>query len=421
MAITMPDSVLVQTLKTIRRTLNRASQLRDLEARANRLEQYLATQHTITRIIAGESDLSSALPRILQAICETADWDFGEVWHVNRHDNHLYCEATWCHPASQFPEFEKSGYDITFAEGKGLPGRAWASGKATWVTNLIADKNFMRALLAEREGLHVGIAIPIRTEGEIIGALTFFSRKFRPVDRELMQVLETAGNQIGLYIERNRAEQAQQEKTRMLAALEERQRLARDLHDSVTQTLFSASVVAEMLPLLWTRDPDKVKPGLEELNQLTRDALTEMRSLLCELRAPTTTTGDLGELLKLLAEKLTNRTNIQVTLDVRLPIPPSVDTQMALYRITQEALNNIAKHAAASHVWVRLTGDAGQIALQIEDDGCGFDTNQIPVDHFGLAIMRERAEAVGAILQINSTPGSGTRLGIHTPMMAIAA
>lgn len=414
MAITLPESALVRTVRSIRQTFDRASQLRDLEARTHRLEQYLATQHKITRIIAGESELSSALPRILQAICETADWDFGEVWHVNRQDNHLYCEATWCRPSLQFPEFEKSGYSITFAQGKGLPGRAWASGKATWVTDVIADKNFMRAMIAERDGLHAGIAIPIRTEGEIIGALTFFSRKLRPVDRELMQVLDTAGNQIGLYIERKRAEEAQQEKARLLAAMEERQRLARDLHDSVTQTLFSASVVAEMLPLLWSRDPEQIKPGLEELNQLTRDALTEMRSLLCELRSPTPTTSELGELLKILADKLTHRTNIEVTLDIRLPVPPTADLQMTLYRITQEALNNIAKHAAATHVWVRLTGDAGQITLQIEDNGCGFDLAQIPVDHFGLAIMRERAEAAGAVLYINSAPGKGTQLGVRT-------
>lgn len=418
MAIALPNVPLLQTIRSV---MHRNSQFRDLEMRAARLEQYLATQHTITRIIASATDLKIALPRIIQAICETTDWDFGEVWHVNRQDDHLYCEATWCNPKLQFPDFETSHQDITFALGKGLPGRAWATGKPTWITNVIVDKSFLRREIAEVDGLHAGIAIPIRTEGEIIGALTFFSRKMRPLDRELMQVLDTAGNQIGLFIERKRAEQTEKEKDRLVAALEERQRLARDLHDSVTQTLFSASMVAEMLPLLWTRDPDQIKPGLEELNHLTRAALTEMRSLLGELRSSTETMSDLTTLLQSLADKLTSRTHIQVALDIQLPVALSNDVQMTLYRITQEALNNIAKHAGATQVWVRLSGDAHHLSLQIEDNGRGFDLAAIPTDHFGVSIMRERAEAVGAKFQIDSTPGKGTRLGVHTHLTANAA
>jgi signal transduction histidine kinase len=416
MALTMPGLSIRH-----KQIFPRINRVQELEERAARLERYLATQHAITQIIAQSSELKTSLPRILQAICETADWDFGEVWYVDRHDNHLHCEATWCNPLVQFPRFEKSSQDITFIQGVGLPGRAWASGKPAWVTNVVDDKNFMRTRVAKQDGLRSGIAIPIRAEGNIIGALTFFTSQSRPVDRELLQVLDTAGSQIGLFIERKRAEQTQWEQARVLAVLEERQRLARDLHDSVTQTLFSASVVAEMLPIMWTRDPDQIKPGLDELHQLTRDALSEMRSLLGDLRPAALTTGDLPQLLKKLGETFAQRTKAEVTLDIQLPVALSADLQMALYRITQEALNNIAKHAAATHISIRLHADETQVNLQIKDNGRGFDMINIPEGHYGVDIMRERAEAVGAIFQISSALSKGTRLNVHTRLAAYSA
>src|SRR3954469_15258575 len=113
------------------------------------MEKDLTTQHAITQIIAQSSELESALPRILKAICETTDWDFGEVWQIDRIETVLYCTATWCVPTNNFPMFEKSGQGMTFESGKGLPGRAWASGKPAWVKNVIFDSNFMRAPIAE--------------------------------------------------------------------------------------------------------------------------------------------------------------------------------------------------------------------------------------------------------------------------------
>lgn len=400
---------------------SRTNRFQVLEERAIRLERYLATQHAITQIIAQSRDLDTALPQILGAICDTTGWDFGEVWYVNHADNHLYCEATWHNPAVRFPQFGKSGLNITFMPGIGLPGRAWSSGKPAWVTDVLGDKNFMRALVAKQDGLHTGIAIPIRAEGHIIGALTFFSCQSRPVDHELLQVLDTAGSQIGLFIERKRAEQAQWEQARLLAAFEERQRLARDLHDSVTQTLFSASVVAEMLPIMWTRDPDQIKPGLDELHQLTRDALSEMRSLLDDLRPNDMAGRDLPKLLKQLGDTLTRRTNAEFTLDAQLSVPLPADIQITLYRIAQEALNNIAKHAAATQVSLLLHADESQVSLQIEDNGRGFDMMNIPDGHYGVDIMHERAATIGARFHVSSTPGMGTRLNLHVRLAAYSA
>lgn len=418
MTLTMTNEPIRQTGQ---RNANRSRRLHEVDLRIVRLEQYLETQHTITRIIAGASAVETALPGILQAICETAGWDFGEVWYVNHHDNLMHCDSTWCRTSLQLPKFENSGRAITFARGKGLPGRVWASGQPAWVPNVVVDKNFARAIVAEHDGLRAGIAIPIHAEGSMIGTLTFFSRHMRPVDWELMQVLHTAGNQIGLFIERKRAEQDEREKERLLAALQERQRLARDLHDSVTQTLFSASVVAEMLPVLWTCNPDQIESSLQELHRLTSGALGEMRSLVSEMRSPSAACSDLVALLNGMVEKLTSRTNIDVQLDVDLGVTLPDDIQMTLYRITQESLNNIVKHASATQVWVRLYVDDNTLSLCIEDNGQGFDPSAIPEDHFGIAIMRERAGAIGSTFQVESAPGKGTCISIHTCLAANVA
>jgi PAS domain S-box-containing protein len=197
-----------------------------------------------------------------------------------------------------------------------------------------------------------------------------------------------------------------------LAALEERQRLARNLHDAVNQSLFSAGLIAEVLPRLWNQDQDLVQQSLEDLRRLTRAAQAEMRALLAELLPSTLTDSDLGDLLRLLGNALSGRINIpvDVTVDGEYVLPTEV--QIAFYRVCQEALNNIAKHARASQVKINLKHEEGIIELRIHDDGQGFDSNQIFSGHYGLRMMYERSEAVGAQLTITSRPGDGTELTI---------
>ncbi len=415
MAVVMPTHL----GRIIGQTLNGYFRFRELENRTARLEQYQRMQHAITRIVAGASELDQAIPRILQAICETTDWDFGEVWHIDHRTNVLVCEASWHVPTLSFPAFEQRTREITFAVGKGLPGRVWKNGKPAWISNVVVDGNFPRAHLAERDGLHGGLAISIRAEGKVIGIMGFFSREIRNPDHELLRVLDTVGSQIGLFVERKRIERIEHEQARTLAALEERQRLARDLHDSVTQTLFSASVIAEMLPILWTRDPDQVRAGLDDLHQLTRDALAEMRSLLVELRPTALQQDNLVDLIKPLVDTLAARSQIQATLEVNSALQStcglSPEVQTVLYRITQEAFNNIVKHAQATQVSVQLSGGPEHVELQIRDNGRGFKMDCIPTSHFGLEIIRERAAAIGATFHLNSIPGQGTYLNIVWP------
>lgn len=198
-----------------------------------------------------------------------------------------------------------------------------------------------------------------------------------------------------------------------LAVLEERQRLARNLHDAVNQSLFSAGLIAEVLPRLWDRDQSEARRSLEDLRRLIRGAMAEMRALLAELRPSTLTDADLGDLLRLLGNAFTGRTNILVEVTTTGEGSLPAEAQVSIYRICQEALNNIAKHAKASRVEIDVRLAAGELELHIRDNGHGFDlSEQIPSGHYGLAMMRERAEAVKAQLTISSQPGQGTEVTI---------
>jgi signal transduction histidine kinase len=188
--------------------------------------------------------------------------------------------------------------------------------------------------------------------------------------------------------------------------------LARDLHDAVTQTLFSASLIAEVLPRIWERNPDEGRRRLEELRQLTRGALAEMRTLLLELRPSALVDAALNDLLRQLAESITGWARVPVNVEVEgeCTLPPEV--KVALYRIAQEALNNVAKHTGASQATVGLQRQPGQVRLRISDDGGGFDPEGVPPESLGLGIMRERAEAIGATLAIGSEVGRGTEVTV---------
>jgi len=203
------------------------------------------------------------------------------------------------------------------------------------------------------------------------------------------------------------------ERAQALAVLHERQRLARNVHDAVNQSLFSAGLIAEVLPRLWERDPEEGRRSLEALRRLTRGALAELRVLLAELQPSTLTDAELGDLLRLLGNALAGRTNIPVAVTVTGEGALPAEVQVALYRLCQEGLNNIAKHAEASRAEIHLHYEAGAVELRIHDDGRGFDLAHTPPGHYGLSMMFDRAEAVGAVLSVTSQPGHGAEIAIR--------
>lgn len=213
--------------------------------------------------------------------------------------------------------------------------------------------------------------------------------------------------------ERVQAEQLLIETTSEQARREERQRLSRELHDGISQTLFSIMTIAQTIPRLLDTNSTKAREQLENMVQLSTGALSEMRMLLLELRPDTI---EKTALAKLISQLLISATSLQgITADfshsgVTPNLPP--DVHFAIYRITQEAINNVIKHSQASQLKVRLDCEAGRLLLLVEDNGVGFDMNT-RTNGIGYSSMHERAAGIQAQLAIDSAPGTGTRVHVE--------
>ena len=199
------------------------------------------------------------------------------------------------------------------------------------------------------------------------------------------------------------------------AAQAERSRLARDLHDSVTQALFAASLKAEAAAESPELVPGAAQKAVEDVRRLNRGALAQMRTMLLELRGDEIADVPLQQLLRNLAEAAESRasTRVSLTIDGRPAIPPRVHE--AFYRIAQESLNNITRHARAANAWVDLTLRPTSARLVVRDDGVGFDPAAMDPSHIGLASMRERAVEIGARLTVDTERGRGTLVELAWP------
>jgi PAS domain S-box-containing protein len=277
---------------------------------------------------------------------------------------------------------------------------------------------FLRSLLDDGaavllEGTKSWMWVPLSVRGRIIGGIGVAEIQKNHFTAHHADLALSVANQAAIaMINAELYRQAQE-----LAVMEERQRLARNLHDAVNQSLFSAGLIAEVLPRLWVRDQEEARRSIEDLRRLTRGAQAEMRALLAELRPSTITDSNLGDLLKLLGDALSSRTNIPVTVTGSGEFILPSEVQITFYRVCQETLFNIAKHSKASQVEINLKQEGSAIELTIRDDGLGFDPHQTFSGHYGLSMMSERAEAVGAMFSVNSRPGHGTELTLRwTPL-----
>lgn len=295
-------------------------------------------------------------------------------------------------------------------------------------TNLPAGSYTFRVRGSNNDGVwnEAGIALPLRVNpplwqtwwfrsaallliaGLLLGSYRWRVHQVRVQNRRLAQTVAQQTADLRREIEQRRqAEEALAHKAADEAVAAERTRLARDLHDAVTQTLFSASLIAEVLPDLYAADPQEGRESSEELRQLTRGALAEMRTLLLELRPSAVTQARLDDLIRQLIEATIGRSRlcVQFHADGRRPLPD--DVKIAIYRIAQEALNNIVKYAKARQVTVDLRQHALGVRLTVTDDGIGFDPEAVGPGHLGQKIMRERAETIGARLAVHSAVGEG--------------
>jgi GAF domain-containing protein/ligand-binding sensor domain-containing protein len=378
-------------------------------AEQRRAEQFRVISEVGTHV-ASILTVEGLLEQMARLIQEAFDYYLVEIGLVEASD------LVFMTRASRAGEGPFESFRLPVDKGS-VTGWVAATGKPLLVPEVGQEPRYVQVTATETCS---EMAVAMKAQEKIIGVINVESDRRDGFDASDLSVLQSLANQAAIAIENARLyEQAQR-----LAVLEERQRLARELHDAVTQTLFSASLIAEAVPDLWENDQQEGRALLAELRQLSRGALAEMRTLLLELRPAALVEANLRDLLRQLGEAVAGRAGVPVTVTVDdlCPLPEAV--HVALYRIAQEALNNVIKHAQASQVtvWLRCLDDGqhGQdrdldglaIELAINDDGRGFDPAQVPPERLGLGIIRERAQAISATLEIDSHPGQGTRIRV---------
>jgi len=230
---------------------------------------------------------------------------------------------------------------------------------------------------------------------------------------------DSAGDEISQLAQRlnSMAEQLQSllARRQAMAISEERNRLARDLHDSAKQQALAASFQLGTAITLFEREPQAAREHLTEADALVDEVRKELTDLIHELRPQTMDGQNLADVLREYAVEWAHRSGIEIEVNVQGQGLLSLESEQTLYRIAQEALANVARHSAANQVNLLLTDEHGVVTMEIFDDGCGFDPRG---EHSGMGLvsMRERAEALNGEVVIESAPGRGTHISVTLPV-----
>jgi PAS domain S-box-containing protein len=255
------------------------------------------------------------------------------------------------------------------------------------------------------------MVVPLKLKDRVIGMLSLSSSEVGCYTPHHASLILAIANQAAIAIENARLYAQAQD----LAALEERQKLARELHDSVSQALYSIALGLHTARIQLDRDPGELPESLDYLLSLADGGLAEMRALIFELRPESLETEGLVSALTKQAAAMQARHEIAVSTELCEEPDLPLRTKQELYRIAQEAMHNIIKHAHASQVELCLQQSDDGIAMEVRDDGVGFATHTAFPGHLGLHSMHERVTKLGGTFQIESTPGAGTRICVYIP------
>jgi PAS domain S-box-containing protein len=390
-----------------------------------RAERRQAAQFAATRVLAESGTLEEAMPRLLAVIGEGLGWELGEFWVADAARVVVRRAAVWRPAGRRAPGDDEAPVAATLPMGAGLVGRVWRAGQPEWAPDVTADPAFLRTATARAEGLRAAVLFPVVTAGEVLGVVAFFSRDVERPDAALLRVLADLGGQIGDFLGRRRTEEAVRQRDRLRALSratlrareEEARRIARELHDETGQLLASVHIalgrlVRELAPAERAR--------FDEVSRLLDLAEAHLRRIAYELRPVVLDDLGLGPALEFLAAGVQSRAGIHVDLDVADEARLPAETETALYRVVQEGLSNVVRHAGASRVRVALVQEDGVARCTVTDDGAGFDVaatlGRTGEPGLGLLGIRERVEALGGRVEIRSSPGQGTELTVSIPV-----
>lgn len=370
-----------------------------------RRNRELSILNSIAQALNQSVQIEDALQAVLAAVAELLELTSGWIWlfHDGTVSSYLAASQNLPPVLQKYPEkMRGSCYCLsTFREGD-MAGAANVN---------VVECSRLAGVVTGTDGLLYHASIPLYAHGKKLGVMNVASADWRELSTEDLQLLYTIGDMLGIAVERARLF----DQSVRLGALEERNRLAREIHDTLAQGLTAVSLQLESADALLDSDapPEKVQSAVQQALMLTRANLAEARRSVLDLRARPLQNKSLPQALMQLVKEREFPFTVQLALDVP-SLPPGIET--GLYRIVQEALTNAARHASAATVVVQLAQLDDVLTLTIRDDGVGFDPKAIPTDRFGLISMRERANLLNGSLQIDTTAGQGTQIRVTIPL-----
>lgn len=372
----------------------------------------LSILNTIAEALNRSVDLNEALRIALAQATELLGLHTGWVWLLDERTGDSYLAA-----AQGLPPALTS--DPRRMEGTCYCLDTYRMGDLSGAANVnVVTCSRLKTLVDGTDGLRYHASIPLYANEKKLGVLNVASPDWRELSADDLRLLHTVGDLLSISIERARLF----EKSAQFGALEERNRLAREIHDTLAQGLTAVALKLESADE-WLQDGMNAEKAQEYVRQalaLTRLNLDEARRSVLDLRAAPLDSRTLEEALQELAQKHAKEAEFELTFESVGSRPLPIRVEVGLFRIAQEALSNVARHAGAAEVYVGMVTLPGEVTLVVADDGAGFDLSEMPVDRFGLVGLNERAKLLGGQLKLESDPGAGTRLEVKVPLQGHA-
>lgn len=374
-----------------------------------RRNRELAILNEIAKALNQSIDLDEALPTTLAQVVDLFDLQTGWIWLLREETERPYLAAAQNLPPALADNPRRMAGDCycldTFRAGD-LEGAA--------NVNVITCSR-LYGLVDGTDGLRHHASVPLYAHGKRLGVMNVASENWRELSPEDLRLLYTVGDLLGMAVERIRL----YSRSMQVGAIEERNRLAREIHDTLAQGLAAVTLHLESADALLDADggKERVQQAVQQALRMTRANLEEARRSVLDLRAAPLEGRSLSAALSGLAQTSAGDSNVEVIYVERgstRPLPVRVEA--GLFRIAQEALNNVIQHAGARKARMTLETTAEAVRLIVEDDGRGFVAEQAPEGRFGLVGLSERARLLGGHLRLETSPGTGTRVDVTIPV-----
>lgn len=418
--------------RVVERTAQLDATVRNLQneiTQRKRAEGQIQFLYFAARAINQAAGFHEALAVALREICTLTGWEYGEAWVPAADGTRLECSPAWygdCHHVSGLRQRSEA---LSFKANEGLPGRVWASNQMEWINDVVSQpvNVFRRTSLVRELGLKTAVGVPILADGEVLAILLFFSTAARAEDQRLVALFSTVAGQLSATLRRKQAEQElsnSREQLRNLSTYlqsareEERTRIAREIHDELGQTLTALKMDLSWLGKHLSEDREPLREKTKTMVKLVDTTIQTVQRISAELRPGLLDNLGLAAAIEWQAKEFRDRTGIECEMKCSLDsIAMDRERSTAIFRIFQEALTNVARHAEATRIVINMRQETHSLLLKVRDNGKGITREEIfDPNSFGLIGIRERVHQWEGKVKIKGVSGKGTVVFVSLPV-----